>query len=351
MMTDHDGPSYRGVMKALAITAPGHASVVDVDEPTAAPGEALVRVRRVGLCGSDLTTFLGKNPMVSYPRVLGHEISGTIEQLGADVPDPWRVGMNVTFTPYTACGTCPSCRSGRRNACRDNKTLGVQRDGALSELAVVPYQKLYVAPRLTLDELALVEPFSVGFHAASRGRVQAADTVLVMGCGGVGLGAAAGAASRGARVIALDTQDGKLALAKTVGATHLINATTTDARQAVMDMTGGDGPDVVIEAVGAAATYRQAVEWVAFCGRVVYIGYGKEPVSYETRLFVMKELDILGARNCLTEFPEVIAFFERHLFDPRVLISRTVAMAEVPEALAMWAANPGGTSKVMVKVA
>ena len=338
-------------MKAVAITAPGEARVVHVDEPSAAAGEVLVRIRRVGLCGSDLTTFLGKNPMVSYPRVLGHEIAATIEQLGADVPDAWQVGMNVTFTPYTACGACPSCRAGRRNACSDNKTLGVQRDGALSELAVVPHQKLYASPLLTVDELALVEPFSVGFHAASRGRVQEADTVLVMGCGGVGLGAVAGAASRGARVIALDTQDGKLSLARTVGARQVINATTSDARQAVMDLTGGNGPDVVIEAVGAAATYRQAVDWVAFCGRVVYIGYGKEPVSYETRMFVMKELDILGARNCLTEFPDVIAFFERRTFDPRLLISRTIGMEEVPDALAAWAANPGGTSKVMVTVA
>lgn len=338
-------------MKAIAITAPGQASVVDVKEPTPGPGEVLVRVGRVGLCGSDLTTFLGKNPMVSYPRVLGHEIAGTIAELGPDVPAPWKAGLNVTFTPYTACGACPSCRGGRRNACRDNKTMGVQRDGALAEWTVVPYQKLYMAPDLSLEELALVEPFSVGFHAANRARVTATDTVLVMGCGGVGLGAVAGAASRGGRVIALDTQDGKLALAKTVGAKHLINASTTDARQAVMDMTGGDGPDVVIEAVGAAATYRQAVEWVAFCGRVVYIGYGKEPVAYETKLFVQKELDIMGARNCLTEFPDVIAHFGKKLYDPGVLVSRTIQMADVPDALAQWAANPGGTSKVMVKIA
>ncbi|HYO98122.1 MAG TPA: zinc-binding alcohol dehydrogenase family protein [Polyangiaceae bacterium] len=338
-------------MKAVAILAPGSAKVVQINEPTPGPDEVLVRVRRIGLCGSDLTTFLGKNPMVSYPRVLGHEVAGTIEQLGGDVPDSWQRGMNVTFTPYTACGQCRSCRVGRRNACRDNKTMGVQRDGALAELTTVPYQKLYPAPGLSLEELALVEPFSVGFHAASRARVTAEDTVLVMGCGGVGLGAVAGAASRGARVIALDTQDAKLSLARTVGARQVINATTTDAKQALLDMTGGDGPEVVIEAVGAAATYRQAVEWVSFCGRVVYIGYGKEPVAYETRLFVMKELDIMGSRNCLTEFPEVIAFFERRLFDPNVLISRTVEMEEAPEALAAWAANPGATSKVMVNVA
>ncbi|XXX76455.1 zinc-binding alcohol dehydrogenase family protein [Sorangium sp. So ce134] len=334
-------------MKALTITGPSVAQVTQIGEPKPAHDEVLVRVRRVGLCGSDLNTFLGKNPMVTYPRVLGHEVAGTIVELGSGVEADWRAGTDVTFTPYTACGACPSCRAGRRNACRDNKTMGVQRDGALTELVVVPYQKLFTSRKLSLTELALVEPFSVGFHAAARGRVEAEDTVLVMGCGGVGLGAIAGAVSRGARVIALDTQDEKLALARALGAREAVHA-NADARERVMALTNGDGPDVVIEAVGATATYRNAVEWVKFCGRVVYIGYGKEPVSYETKLFVMKELDILGSRNCLGEFSDVIAFFERRTFDPNILISRSIPIEGVPEALADWAAYPGRTSKIMV---
>lgn len=336
-------------MKALTITGPSAAQVTQIREPEPAHDEVLIRVRRVGLCGSDLNTFLGKNPMVTYPRVLGHEVAGTIVELGSGVEADWHVGTDVTFTPYTACGVCPSCRAGRRNACRDNKTMGVQRDGALTELVAVPYQKLFTSRKLSLTELALVEPFSVGFHAAARGRVEAEETVLVMGCGGVGLGAIAGAVSRGARVIALDTQDEKLALARALGAREAVLA-SADARERVMDLTNGDGPDVVIEAVGATATYRDAVEWVKFCGRVVYIGYGKEPVSYETKLFVMKELDILGSRNCLSEFSDVIAFFERRTFDPNLLISRSIPIEGVPDALADWAAYPGRTSKIMVGV-
>ncbi|WP_438011574.1 zinc-binding alcohol dehydrogenase family protein [Sorangium sp. So ce321] len=336
-------------MKALTITGPSAAQVTQIHEPEPAHDEVLIRVRRVGLCGSDLNTFLGKNPMVTYPRVLGHEVAGTIVELGSGVEADWRVGTDVTFTPYTACGVCPSCRAGRRNACRDNKTMGVQRDGALTELVAVPYQKLFTSRKLNLTELALVEPFSVGFHAAARGRVEAEETVLVMGCGGVGLGAIAGAVSRGARVIALDTQDEKLALARALGAREAVLA-GADARERVMELTNGDGPDVVIEAVGATATYRNAVEWVKFCGRVVYIGYGKEPVSYETKLFVMKELDILGSRNCLGEFSDVIAFFERRTFDPNLLISRSIPIEGVPDALAGWAADPGRTSKIMVGV-
>jgi threonine dehydrogenase-like Zn-dependent dehydrogenase len=336
-------------MKALTITGPSVARVTQIAEPKPAHAEVLIRVRRVGLCGSDLNTFLGKNPMVTYPRVLGHEVAGTIVELGAGVEANFEVGTDVTFTPYTACGVCPSCRSGRRNACRDNKTLGVQRDGALTELVAVPYQKLFTSPKLNLTELALVEPFSVGFHAAARGRIEAGETVLVMGCGGVGLGAIAGAVSRDARVIALDTQDEKLSLARALGAREAISV-GPDARERVMASTNGDGPDVVIEAVGAATTYRTAIEWVKFSGRVVYIGYGKEPVSYETKLFVMKELDILGSRNCLNEFSDVIAFFERRTFDPSILISKTIPIEGVPEALAGWAANPGHTSKILVEV-
>ena len=227
--------------------------------------------------------------------------------------------------------------------------MGVQRDGALTELVAVPFHKLYTSPTLALDELALVEPFSVGFHAANRGRVRADDTVLVVGCGGVGLGAVAGAVSRGARVIAMDAQSPKLALATALGAQHVVTSGDA-AREQVMGLTNGDGPDVVIEAVGSLATYRLAVEWVKFCGRVVYIGYGKELVPYETKLFVQKELDILGARNCLEEFTDVISFFEKKSFDPHIVVSHSIGIDEVPDALAHWVAHPGATSKIMVNV-
>jgi threonine dehydrogenase-like Zn-dependent dehydrogenase len=335
-------------MRALAILSPGVARIVERAAPEPGPGEVLVRVRRVGLCGSDLNTFRGKNPMVSYPRVLGHEVSGVVEAVGPGVPPRWRPGVPVTFDPYKSCGACPSCRAGRTNACRANQTLGVQRDGALAELVVVPAGKLHSSDTLSLEELALVEPFSVGFHAVARGRVGASDTVLVMGVGGVGLGAVAGAAARGARVIALDLDETKLALSRVVGASETLDGRAGDAHQRLLALTGGDGPDVIIEAVGAVETYRQAVDWVAYAGRVVYIGYGKEPVAYETKQFVAKELDILGARNALGEPAEVISCFERRLFDPRTLVSRTVELDEAPAALTDWAERPAATSKILV---
>lgn len=195
-------------MKALLIEEPGRARITELPEPAAAPGDVLLRLTTVGFCGSDLNTYRGLNPLVGYPRVPGHEIAGCIEKVGSDVPHGmFASGMDVTVLPYTACGRCAACRRGRGNACRDNQTLGVQRDGALTEFIAVPWEKIVPADGLPRRELALVEPLSVGFHAVDRGRVTASDTVVVIGCGAVGLGAVAGAWARGARTIAVDVDD------------------------------------------------------------------------------------------------------------------------------------------------
>ncbi len=188
-------------MKALFITGPGQSELRSLPVPVPGPGEVLLRTRLVGMCGSDLNTFRGKNPMVTYPRIPGHEIAATIEATGSAVPPGLETGTNVTVSPYTSCGQCASCRRNRPNACQSNQTLGVQRDGAMANYFVAPWEKLYRAEGLSLRELSLVEPLSVGFHAAARGRITSTDTVLVFGCGTVGLGAISAAAFSGARVI------------------------------------------------------------------------------------------------------------------------------------------------------
>ena len=251
----------------------------------------------VGFCGSDLNSFRGKNPMVSFPRIPGHEVSATILE-GSPSHPGLSAGTNVTLSPYTNCGACASCLRGRPNACMFNETLGVQRDGALAEYIRVPAEKIYTA-NLSLTELCLVEPLTVGFHAVARGRVTQADTVAIFGCGGVGLGAVAASSVQGANTIAVDVADEKLATALAAGAAHTINSSREDLHTRLAQLTNSHGPDVVIEAIGLPETFRAAVEEVAFTGRVVYIGYAKEPVAYETRLFVQKELDILGSRNAL----------------------------------------------------
>ena len=336
-------------MKALVLRKPGEASIEDVAAPTVSRSQMLLKVRMVGFCGSDLNSFRGLNPLVSYPRILGHEVSATVVQNpdgGGDLP----VGTDVALCPYTSCGQCASCRNGRANACQFNQTLGVQRDGALTEFIAMPREKLFPA-KLTTKELCLVEPLTVGFHAVARGQVRSDDIVAIWGCGGVGLGAVAASAARGARTICIDVDDEKLALGKAVGGTHTINSMREKLHERLLEITEGRGPDVAIEAIGTPATFRAAVEEVAFTGRVVYIGYAKEPVSYETRLFVQKELDIRGSRNAQTEdFESVIRFLEAKRFPVDQAVSLIVPIEEAASALREWSENPSRFRKIMVNL-
>jgi len=309
----------------------------------------LLQMQYVGFCGSDLSTYLGKNPMVNYPRIPGHEISGVIKELGAEVPEGIKVGDAVTVVPYTNCGDCPSCRRGRTYACQYNETLGVQREGAMQEYITVPWQKILSAPKLNELELAMVEPLTVGFHAIQRGRVEKSDVVMVLGCGMIGAGAIACAALRGARVIAVDIDDHKLDLAKALGAQYTINSLTSDLHKELEQLTGGDGPDVVVEAAGNPISYRSAVDEVAFTGRVVYIGYAGIEVSFATKLFVQKEIDIMGSRNATPEdFRDVIAYLELDKFPLDRMITDKVKPEDAAQAVKHWADDPGKVMKILL---
>jgi threonine dehydrogenase-like Zn-dependent dehydrogenase len=339
-------------MNALVITESGRTAYVERPKPQPATGEVLLQVKRLGFCGSDLNTFRGFNPLVTYPRIPGHEIGAVIVETAPGVPSEFKVGQGTTVLPYTTCGKCSSCRSGRVNACRSNQTLGVQRDGAFTEFIAVPWQKLVCSEKLSLEEHALVEPLSVGFHAVERGRVTADDTVLIFGCGMIGLGAISGTALlRGARVIAVDVDDAKLSLARKAGAAETINSKTENLHGKLRSLTNGDGPEVVVEAVGLPATFRAAVDEVAFAGRVVYIGYAKDAVSYETKYFVMKELDIMGSRNATAKnFSDVVTVLESGRYPVKETITRIVPFAEAGMELAGWAADPSRVTKIHVKL-
>jgi threonine dehydrogenase-like Zn-dependent dehydrogenase len=336
-------------MKALVIKKPGCAAVESVPEPVVSGENLLLKVRMVGLCGSDLNSFRGKNPMVTFPRIPGHEVAATIVTGSKDNP-ALAAGVNVTLSPSTSCGKCASCLHQRSNACQFNETLGVQRHGALTEYVIMPAEKLYAA-NLTIKELCLVEPLTVGFHAVARGRVTAEDSVAVFGCGGVGLGAIAASSFRGARTIGIDVDGDKLNLARKAGAAETINTSKESLHQRLQELTNGFGPDVIIEAIGLPQTFQAAVEEVAFTGRVVYIGYAKEPVTYETRLFVQKELDILGSRNALPEnFRQVIRMLESGTFPVDDAVSSIFPLQDAPEALQAWSENPARFSKIMISV-
>jgi 2-desacetyl-2-hydroxyethyl bacteriochlorophyllide A dehydrogenase len=336
-------------MKAIQITEPSVMKVIDIAEPQMGDSDVLLRMKYVGFCGSDLSTFRGGNPMVKMPVVPGHEVGAVIVKVGKDVPEGLKAGMTVTVNPYTNCGKCASCRNGRVNACEHNETLGVQRWGAMCEYIALPWEKVIPAGLLTPRTCALIEPMSVGFHAVSRAQVTDIDVVLVIGCGMVGMGAVVRAAQRGATVIAADIDDEKLTLAKQMGASYVVNTQTDDVHARLLEMTSGFGPDVVIEAVGSTPTYQMAVNEVAFTGRVVCIGYAKTEVSFQTKYFVQKELDIRGSRNAQpSDFRAVIHYLERGTCPVDRLISNEVIPEGALNAMEQWAANPGKVFRILV---
>jgi threonine dehydrogenase-like Zn-dependent dehydrogenase len=336
-------------MKAAVLKQPGAVTIEEVPDVTQLKGSVLLKVEMVGLCGSDLNAFRGKNPMMRFPAILGHEIAASVVN---SVPgdQALQAGAKVAVSPYSSCGRCASCIKGRENACELNETLGVQRDGALKEYVAVAREKIFPTP-LSSKERCLVEPLTVGFHSVARGRVAAGETIAVIGCGGVGLGAVAGSSMRGARTIGIDVDDEKLALARSAGATETINSRNENVHDRLRELTGGAGPDAIIEAIGLPETFRAAVDEVAFSGRVVYIGYAKEPVAYETRLFVQKELDILGSRNALPEdFLAVIRMLEQGLFPVDEAVSAIISLDQVPEAFRRWNDDPTKVKKILVSL-
>jgi len=337
-------------MKSIQIIQPGEIQLIDIPQPVLQQDEALVKIRYVAFCGSDLNTYLGKNLLTKMPVIPGHEIGGLIEAVGDKVPAHLTPDMPCTINPYTACGSCSSCRNGRPNACRFNRTLGVQRDGAMCEYMTVPWEKIIADTHIAPLDFCLVEPMSVGFHAVDRAEVNDPDTVMVLGCGMIGIGATVRAVLRGARVIAVDMDDDKLMLAKRLGAAYVINSQTENVHARIQTITDNSGPDVVIEAVGSPATYQLAIQEVAFTGRVVYIGYAKNEVAFETRIFVQKELDIRGSRNAMPEdFRAVMKYLKKGAFPKEAIISGIYPPEKAHEALEKWKSNPGQVFRFLIE--
>ena len=338
-------------MKTFLIEKPEAFSFGETKMPEVKAGEVLLKIERVGLCGGDLTMFRGLNPMVTYPRIPGHEIAATIAEVSAGVPAHLQPDLLVTVVPYRLAQMSVVPReASERVPVQSNPRHSARRraDGVCRR--AVAKNSLFVETHR--DRLRAGRAVVRGVSRGRTRRVTAADTVAVFGAGMIGLGAIAGAALRKkARVIAIDLDDQKLALAKKAGAAEVINSKTENLHERLQQLTNGEGPAVVIEAVGAAETFVAAVNEVCFTGRVVYIGYAKKPVAYETKFFVMKELDILGSRNALPEdFENVIRVLESGLYPVAETVTRVVPFAQAGEALKDWSANPATTTKIHVQL-
>ncbi len=336
--------------QALKITAIEEAAFFDLSLTSVGPEYVVIKTEYVGLCGSDINTYKGLNPLVSLPRIPGHEISGTIVKLGAQVPDSYQTGQAVTLLPYTSCGHCRSCQKGRVNACQSNKTLGVQQDGALATYYSVHFSKLLTSPKLTLKQLALVEPLAVGFHAVNRAHLDEGDIAVVFGCGAIGMGAIAALTSKGIKTIAVDLSDYKLDVARKLGAKHLINPSSEDVLEMIQSYTKDAGVDLAIEAVGLPLTFRQCIDVACFGGQVVYIGYAKEEVCYDSKFFNLKELTIMGSRNAtIQDMQDVARHMENHPHMDELLISKIFPFDLADQAFSYWNKYPQETLKILIE--
>ena len=337
-------------MKALTVFDVGQAGFQEVAEPGApGEGEAVLKVKALGFCGSDLATFLGRNPLVSYPRVVGHELAG--EVIEADDP-AGRIapGDAVMVDPIFPCGNCIACRRGRYNCCVKSETLGVQRDGGAMPFLRLPVSKLHKPPRpISWEELALVEPMAIGFHAVRRGAVDETDTVCLLGCGAIGLGALQAAKAHGARVLAADIKDASLELAERLGADATVNSAKADLAGALRRFTDGEGATVVLEAVGLPSLIEQTVELVANSGRIVLVGYAKGAVTFDPKVFLTKELDLRGSRNSCRVFPELLDHVAENRIRVRELITHRFPFEEGDRALQYWSTHTDDVIKIVLE--
>jgi L-gulonate 5-dehydrogenase len=338
-------------MKAAVTLAPGQIEVVDRPEPRPARGEVLIRVERVGICGSDLHLYHGNHPYASYPRVQGHEFSGTVVAYGEGDPESVAIGERVAIEPLISCGECYPCRQARPNCCARLLVMGAHRDGAMVELMVVPADRIYRTGELDAELAALVEPVSIGVQAAARGQIGAAEQVLIFGAGPIGLATMVAALDRGARVMMVDRLPNRLALARALGAERTVEVGRDDAHEAALEWTGGDGPAVTVDAVGAPAVIRACVDLVAGAGRVVVIGLSDQEVSLPIIQFSRKELTIVGSRNNAGRFGEAVALVRKRRHDIRSLVTHRFPLSRVAEAFAVADRQQAVATKVMVEVA
>jgi threonine dehydrogenase-like Zn-dependent dehydrogenase len=338
-------------MKAFYITEPGATEFREMDTPEPGPGEVRLRVRTAGICGTDLAIYRGLNPLVRYPCLPGHEVAATVERVTEGVPDAICEGGDVTFLPCMSCGSCRPCRMGRQNCCRQLEVMGVHRAGAFAEFVCIPGGRIYPSETLSLRELALVEPLSIGMHAASRAAASHDDTVAVFGCGMIGQAITISLLARNATVIAIDIDDRKLDQARRLGAAYGINSAREDLHETLQSITGGVGPTIAIEAVGLPETFRAAVDEVAAAGRVVYVGWTKQPVEYDTNIIMLKELEITGSRTAVdADFRASIRLLEERNLPIDEIVSETVPFPKTADALRRWDEDPGGYTKIQIEM-
>lgn len=335
-------------MKAVRIKEPGNVEIIEREIPTRKKNEALLKIKYCGICGSDIATYAGNQPFATYPRIPGHEFSAEIVEIDKNELE-LEPGMIVTANPYFNCGKCYPCSKGLLNCCENNETMGVQRDGAFAEYITMPIEKIYYGKGLPEKILALIEPFSIGYHASARGNIQPGENVLVVGAGPIGIFAMISAKLKGAKVYVTDLKRERLNYAKKLGADDIINSIDENLKEKVMKITHSNGMDVCIEAVGISDTFLDCLENVAFSGKVILIGNGKTESTFNHSVLVKKELNIFGSRNSLKDMAALIDLVSITNMNLDYIISDIFELDDVTKAFELLRSPNKTAMKVLVK--
>ena len=335
-------------MKAIQITKPGEIKIIDKEMPVAKQGEALLKVLYCGICGADVASYTGNQPFTTYPRIPGHEFSAQIVEIPEN-DKGLKAGDIVTCNPYFNCGECYACKRGIVNACHDNQTMGVQRDGSFQEYITMPVERIIDGKGLSAKELALIEPFSISCHALSRAEVKNGDNLLIMGAGPIGLFALIKAKSMGARVLIADMLSSRLDLAKEFGADCIVNVKQTDLHTACAEFTDGNGFDVCVEACGAPETFLSCIGEAAHSANIILIGNGKRETTFVHSIILKKELNIFGSRNAFTkDFEELIDLVKSGKADIIKMISGVYDVCNAKDAFEALSRNDGTLAKLLI---
>ncbi|MFC5651845.1 zinc-binding alcohol dehydrogenase family protein [Paenibacillus solisilvae] len=337
-------------MKGIICEQVDQFKLIEMEAPSYVQGEAIIRVKRIGICGTDLHAYKGNQPFFSYPRVLGHELAGMIEQIGENEAG-LKAGDQVSVVPYMHCGSCIACLRGKTNCCTDMKVLGVHIDGGMRERISVPTSHLIRTNDLTLDQTALLEPLSIGAHAVRRSALQSGDAVLVIGAGPIGLGVMAFAKHRGAKVIAMDINEERLAFCREWAQVDETVLALDQPLERLTALLGGDLPTVVFDATGNARSMTGAFHYTAHGGVLVYVGLVKADISFHDPEFHKRELTLMASRNATKEDFDLVSEVVRSgQIDVSRYVSHRVGFEEMIDHFDSWLKPESKVIKAMVEL-
>lgn len=336
-------------MYAIKYDGPRKVQCVEIDKPQAGENEALIKVRSAGICGSDIGAFRGTNGLVTYPRIIGHEVAGEILSIPEHNKKGLKAGDHVIVDPYLYCGSCYPCSIGRTNCCTDLKVLGVHAEGGMSEYFVHPADMLWKLPKdMPWDLAPIAEPLTIALHGIHRGGLKAGEHVAIIGAGPIGILAAMAAIAYGAHPIMIDLVDERLEAARKLGVRYTVNSGREDTAAKVSEYTGGRMAELVMECSGANPAVRSALDLVSNAGRITLTGWPKKETPLPTDVITKKEVDIRGARTSANEFEEAIDLIHTGKVDARKILTKVVTIKEAPGTIIDIEKNPGDYMKVNV---